>query len=105
LNAPCPSRTSLKEALLIPYVLAVESCRTESGEWIRRASYPQLPGCVAEGVDLADVIDELESVKAGVLLDRLQSDQEVPLDGSQLGFTIGLLSPQVAAALSAAGGR
>ncbi len=34
----------------VPYLLVLESVERD-GEWLRRAAYPELPGCMAEAPD------------------------------------------------------
>lgn len=34
---------NLDNYLAVPYVLRIESVRLEDGEWVREASYPELP--------------------------------------------------------------
>src|SRR5918911_4932577 len=43
------AQMTLEEHLAVPYVLRMESVAGPGGEWLRRAAYPELPGCVAEG--------------------------------------------------------
>lgn len=44
----------------VPYLLVVESIE-RGGEWWRRATYPELPGCVAEAVSAVEAIEKLEN--------------------------------------------
>ena len=50
----------------VPYLLVVESIE-RAGEWWRRATYPELPGCVAEAVSAVDAIEKLESERRRLL--------------------------------------
>ncbi len=43
----------------VPYLLVLESVE-RGGEWLRRAAYPELPGCVAEAPSALEAIDKLE---------------------------------------------
>jgi len=36
------------EHLRVPYTMIIASVRRPDGVWVRRAEYPELPGCVAE---------------------------------------------------------
>jgi predicted RNase H-like HicB family nuclease len=44
----------------VPYLLVVESVE-RGGHWLRRAEYPELPGCYAESESAVDAIEKLES--------------------------------------------
>ena len=56
----------------VPYVLVVESVE-RGGEWVRRAEYPELPGCVAEASSAVEAIEKLEQERRR-LLRRLWND-------------------------------
>jgi predicted RNase H-like HicB family nuclease len=43
----------------VPYLLVVESVE-RGGHWLRRAEYPELPGCYAEAESAVDAIEQLE---------------------------------------------
>ena len=50
----------LREYLAVPHVLVAESV-LEGGRWLRRLSYPELPGCTAESsLSVLDAQQELE---------------------------------------------
>ncbi len=46
----------------VPYLLVVESVE-RGGAWLRRAEYPELPGCYAEAESAVDAIEELERAR------------------------------------------
>jgi hypothetical protein len=50
----------------VPYLLVVESVE-RVGEWWRRATYPELPGCVAEALSAAEAIEKLENERRRLL--------------------------------------
>ena len=50
----------------VPYVLVVESVERD-GEWLRRAAYPELPGCVAEAAAALEAIEKLEVERHRIL--------------------------------------
>ena len=50
----------------VPYLLVIESVE-RNGEWLRRAEYPELPGCVAEAPSAVEALEELERVRPRVL--------------------------------------
>ena len=43
----------------VPYLLVLESVE-KNGEWLRRATYPELPGCAAEASAALEAIEKLE---------------------------------------------
>ena len=45
----------LRELLSIPYLLEGEAVETESGKWLVRLAYPELPRCTAEEIPLYDL--------------------------------------------------
>jgi hypothetical protein len=88
----------LKDYLAVPYVLAVESVRGPSGEWVRRAEYPELPGCAVEAYSAVEAIDRLEEERVRYIQRLLEAGEPVPvprpplralseaLDSDRLGF-------------------
>jgi predicted RNase H-like HicB family nuclease len=68
-----------EEYLAIPYVLVMESVEKEDGDWIRRAEYPELPGCVAEAFSPLDAIDQLEEKRVRFIMERLERGEPIPV--------------------------
>jgi predicted RNase H-like HicB family nuclease len=68
-----------EEHLAVPYVLVLESIEGPGGDWLRQASYPELPGCVAQAPSPIEAIDRLEEQRVRFILDRLESGQPVPV--------------------------
>lgn len=62
----------------VPYVLDVSTRRTESGEWVCRLEYPELPGCVAERRDVFEALDEVERRREAWLNGRRSVGLPVP---------------------------
>jgi hypothetical protein len=50
----------------VPYLLVIESVERH-GEWLRRAEYPELPGCVAEAPSAVEALEALERERLRVL--------------------------------------
>ncbi len=50
----------------VPYLLVIESIERE-GEWLRRAEYPELPGCVAEAPSTVEAIERLDGERRRLL--------------------------------------
>jgi hypothetical protein len=67
------------EYLRVPFVLIVESVEKPGGEWLRRASYPELPGAIAEAESAVDAIDGLDDKRVEIILDRLDRGVPVPV--------------------------
>jgi predicted RNase H-like HicB family nuclease len=67
------------EYLRIPYVLVVESVAGPDGDWCRRASYPELPGVVAEAESAVEAMDEADEKRRRVILDWLDAGIPVPV--------------------------
>jgi hypothetical protein len=67
------------EYLRVPFVLVVESVEKPGGDWLRRASYPELPGAVAEAESAVDAIDAVERRRVEVILSRLGRGMHVPV--------------------------
>ncbi len=88
----------LREYLAVPYVLAIESVERPDGEWVRRAEYPELPGCAAEAHSAVEAIALLEEERVRYIQQRLDRGEPVPvprpplqslldaLDTDRLGF-------------------
>ena len=88
----------LREYLAVPYVLAIESVRHDDGEWVRRAEYPELPGCAVEAHSAVEAIAKLEEERVRYIRERLARGEPVPvprpplqslleaLDHDRLGF-------------------
>ena len=68
-----------EEYLRVPFVLIVESVEKPGGVWLRRASYPELPGAVTEAESAVDAIDGLDDLRVEIILDRLERGVPVPV--------------------------
>jgi predicted RNase H-like HicB family nuclease len=81
----------LEEYLAVPYIMAVESVPGPDGDWIRRAEYPELPGCVAEAYSAVEAIEKLEEQRIRRIQELLQSGQPVPVPRPPLRSSIPVL--------------
>ncbi|MBL75954.1 MAG: hypothetical protein CL763_03420 [Chloroflexi bacterium] len=98
-----PMELSLEEHLAIPYRLVMESFEDSDGEWRRRASYPELPGCTVIGDSVVSIIEELDHLRVIMIQEMLENGQPIPvprpplksrqpiLDQARLGFVKYLL--------------
>ena len=60
-------------------MLVVESIEKPGGNWLRRASYPELPRAVVEAESAVDAIDGVEDKRIEIILDRLDRGMQVPV--------------------------
>lgn len=70
---------TLEEYLAIPYILVVESFEGPDGEWLRRGSYPELPGCIVEGFWAVDVIAQLDELRVRRIMEMLRDGENIPV--------------------------
>lgn len=68
-----------EEHLRVPYVLVIESVEKPDGNWLRRASYPELPGAVAEAESAVDAMDLADDKRVTIITERLAHGQPVPV--------------------------
>jgi len=69
----------LEDYLAVPYILVMESVEGPDGEWVRRAEYPELPGCVAEAFSPIEALDKLEQARVRYIAERLARGEKVPV--------------------------
>jgi predicted RNase H-like HicB family nuclease len=62
----------------IPYLLVVETVE-RAGSWVRRATYPELPGCAAEAESAVDAIARLEQARDSVLARCWERGEAIPV--------------------------
>ena len=53
--------------------------RGPDGDWLRRASYPELPGCDVEGLWAVDIVEELENLRVQIIMDRFRNSDFIPV--------------------------
>ena len=70
---------TLEEYLAVPYVLTMESVERPDGEWVRRASYPELPGCVVEAWSPVEAIAELEEKRRRRIIELMERGEPIPV--------------------------
>jgi hypothetical protein len=58
----------LRDYLSVPYVLEAETVEISAGSWIRRVTYPELPGCTAESVVVEDALHLLERMRIEIIV-------------------------------------
>ena len=99
----------LRELLSIPYLLEAEAVDTETGKWLVRLDYPELPGCTAEGFVVEDVLKELEQRRIEIIVKLVEAGKEPPIPRKPLATSDPLwtvrdlgLSARIAALLGSA---
>jgi predicted RNase H-like HicB family nuclease len=65
--------------LRIPYVLVIESVPRADGDWCRRASFPEVPGAVAEAESAIEAMDVADERRVKIILDWLDAGIPVPV--------------------------
>jgi predicted RNase H-like HicB family nuclease len=73
------SALSMREWLSIPY--RIEACTTQGpdGAWLRRATYPELPGCMAEAATIEDALRRLERRRIEIIVAMVRAGRRPPL--------------------------
>jgi len=71
-------RQSLAYYEAVPYLLVLETVE-RSGEWLRRAEHPELPGCVAEAPSALEALDQLEKARLRVLRQMWDRGASIPV--------------------------
>jgi hypothetical protein len=62
----------------VPYLLVMESVERK-GEWLRRAEYPELPGCAAEAHSAVEALEKLEHERYRVLRQLWDRGASIPV--------------------------
>jgi hypothetical protein len=68
-----------EEYLRVPYVLVVESVEKPNGNWLRRASYPELTGALVEAESAVEAIERVDDMRVQIIHDRLDRGLPVPV--------------------------
>ena len=89
---------TLEEHLAVPYRLVMESFKDLDGEWRRRASYPELPGCTVIGDSAVQIVEELDDLRERLIWQMMREGVPIPtprpplrsrppvIDKNRLGF-------------------
>ncbi|HUG37671.1 MAG TPA: hypothetical protein VML54_12010 [Candidatus Limnocylindrales bacterium] len=86
------TRHALEYYAAVPYVLVVETVE-RGGEWCRRATYPELPGCVAEADSAVEAIDKLEGKRLRLLRQLWDGGSPIPVPRPPLRGAVWPLEP------------
>jgi predicted RNase H-like HicB family nuclease len=74
----------LREYLSVPYLLEAETVEVAPGSWIRRVSYPELPGCTAQSLVVEDALQTLERMRIEMIIAMIGKGQPPPIPRSPL---------------------
>ena len=69
----------LIDHLSVPYRLEAETAELADGAWVRRVSYPELPGCVAESALVEDALSELERKRIEIIIQMVDEGRSPPV--------------------------
>ena len=75
---------TLHEYLSVPYLLEAEAVETEPGKWLLRLAYPELEGCMADGVVVEDVLKELERQRVEMIVNLVEQGKTPPVPRNPL---------------------
>lgn len=75
---------NLRDLLSIPYLLEAEAVETGPGQWRVRLAYPELPGCIADGVVIEEALRELERRRIELIVGLVEAGNEPPVPRSPL---------------------
>ena len=70
---------TLEEYLAVPYVLRVAAVRGADGQWLRRAEYPELPGCFGEGPSPEEAMADLDHNRERMVRELLAAGAKIPV--------------------------
>jgi hypothetical protein len=69
----------LREYLSVPYLLEAETVEVAPGSWIRRVTYPELPGCTAQSLVVEDALQLLERTRIEMIIAMVGTGQLPPV--------------------------
>ncbi len=75
------SETQLRliDYLSVPYRLEAETAELADGGWIRRLSYPELPGCIAESAVVEEALCQLERRRIEIIIAMVGEGRPPPV--------------------------
>ncbi len=69
--------TELLEDLAVPYVLVMSAVEA-AGTWLRRAEYPELPGCVVESTNALQALHDVDELRIRMILEMRKRGERPP---------------------------
>lgn len=85
---------TIEEYLAVPYILCMESFEHPSGEWLRRAWYPELPGAVAEAFSPIEAINKLDETREHIIRERMARGEPIPVPRPPLQSALRAVDPR-----------
>jgi hypothetical protein len=76
------------EHLAVPYIVIMESVPGPNGQWVCRATHPELPEVSAEHPRATEALERLEAVRVARILELLGRGAPVPLPRQPLAHRI-----------------
>ena len=70
---------TFEEYMAVPYVLRVAAVRGADGRWLRRAEYPEFPGCFGEGLSPEEALDDLDRKRERMVRELLDAGADIPV--------------------------
>ena len=70
---------TFEEYMAVPYVLRVAAVRGADGRWLRRAEYPEFPGCFGEGPSPEEALDDLDRNRERMVRELLAAGAAIPV--------------------------
>ena len=86
------SASDLLECLAVPYVVEMYAIE-QDGEWMRKAEYPELPGCSVVAPTALEAIGELESLRVRIIVDMHNRGELPPRPRPPLKSGLAMLGP------------
>lgn len=74
-----PGALSLRDLLCIPYRIEASTTEGTSGEWLRRAAYPELPDCMAEAPTIEEAVRRLERRRMEIIVATVRAGRLPPV--------------------------
>ncbi len=70
---------TFEEYMAVPYVLRMAAVRGIDGRWLRRAEYPELPGCFGEGLSPEEALAALDRNRERMVRELLAAGARIPV--------------------------
>lgn len=69
----------LREYLSVPYLLEAETVEIAPDSWVRRVTYPELPGCSAEALVVEEALLALERCRIETIVRMVGQGRSPPV--------------------------
>ncbi len=79
IEQPDERTLSLRELLSVPYRIEASTTEDPSGQWVRRAAYPELPGCTVEAPTIEDALRQLERRRLEIIVATVRAGRTPPI--------------------------